>query len=394
MVTILCVATYLKGEPFIRECHRLGATVLLLTEHSLVNAAWPAEAIAEVHSVPRTASDADVRHVVASIARRRRIERIAALDDFDVETGAMVREYLQLPGFGRTVASRFRDKLAMRTQAKRLGLHAPEFTPVFNDSEVDAWASRVTPPWVLKPRGMAAATGIRRIDERDQLWPALEAIGDERPNFLLEQFVAGDVYHVDSIVRHGEVVFSVVSKYRQPPFQIAHHGGVFVTRTIPDASPEAAPFIAANTALLTGFDLRNGVSHSEYIRGERGVTFLETSARVGGAYIVDVVEAATGVFLWMEWARLEIAGEHGHYGPPVGRRDSAGIALCLARQEYPDLSTYTDPEIALTVAKPHHAGVVVRSPDPRRIEVLLDQYVERFSRDFLAPMPPPARPTA
>jgi biotin carboxylase len=394
MLTILCVATYLKGEPFIRECHRLGATVLLLTEHSLVNAGWPEEAIAEVHSVARTATEADVRHVVASIARRRRIDRIAALDDFDVETGAMVREYLQVPGFGRTVASRFRDKLAMRTQARRIGLHAPEFTPVFNDAEVGEWAGRVPPPWVLKPRGMAAATGIRRVEDRDQLWPALEAAGDERPNFLLEQFVAGDVYHVDSIVRHGEIVFSVVSKYRQPPFQIAHHGGVFVTRTIPGESPEAAPFITANNALLTGFDLRNGVSHSEYILGGHGVTFLETSARVGGAYIVDVVEAATGVNLWVEWARLEIAGEDGHYEIPAARRDSAGIALCLARQEYPDLSPYADPEIVLKVAKPHHAGVVLRSPDPRRIEALLDQYVERFSRDFLATLPPPARPTA
>jgi biotin carboxylase len=282
----------------------------------------------------------------------------------------------------------------MRTQARRIGLHAPEFTPVFNDAEVGEWAGRVPPPWVLKPRGMAAATGIRRVEERDQLWPALEAAGDERPNFLLEQFVAGDVYHVDSIVRHGEVVFSAVSKYRQPPFQIAHHGGVFVTRTIPGESPEAAPFVAANNALLTGFDLRNGVSHSEYILGERGVTFLETSARVGGAYIVDVVEAATGVNLWVEWARLEMAGEHGPYETPAARRDSAGIALCLARQEYPDLSPYADPEIVLKVAKPYHAGVVVRSPDPRRIEGLLDQYVERFSRDFLATLPPPARPTA
>jgi biotin carboxylase len=393
MLTILCVATYLKGEPFIRECHRLGARVLLLTEDSLVKAAWPVEAIAETHSIPRTASEADMRRVVASVARRHRIDRIAALDDFDVEIGAMVREYLQVPGFGRTVASRFRDKLTMRTQARRLGLHAPEFTSVFNDSDVDDWASRVAPPWVLKPRGMAAATGIRLIAERDQLWPTLDATGDERPDFLLEQFVAGDVYHVDSIVRHGAVVFSVVSKYRQSPFQIAHHGGVFVTRTLPAQSPEALPFVAANNSLLTGFELRNGVSHSEYIRGERGVTFLETSARVGGAYIADVVAAATGVNLWVEWARLEVAGEHGHYETPVGGPDSAGIALCLARQERPDFSTYTDPEIVLTVPRPHHAGLIVRSADARRVETLLDQYVERFSRDFLATLPAPARPT-
>jgi biotin carboxylase len=404
MLTILCVATYLKGEAFIRECRRLGATVVLLTDDTLVNADWPRDAIAEVHSVPRTASEADVRRVAGSIARRHRIDRVAALDDFDVETGAMLREFLQVPGFGRTVAARFRDKLMMRTEASRAGLRVPAFTRVVNDDEVNQWADQVAAPWVLKPRGMAAATGIRVIASRGQLWPALESTGDERPMFLLEKFVAGDVYHVDAIVRHGRIVFSAVSKYGRPPIQIAHEGGVFVTRTLPRQSREAAPFVAANDTLLTAFDLRNGVSHSEYISsspaapkqagGESGVTFLETSARVGGAYISDVVEAATGVNLWVEWARLELAGETGAYEWPAALDGSAGIALCLARQESPDLSPYDDPEIVLRVRRPHHAGLIVRSPDAWRIETLLEEYVRRFSHDFLAMMPAPTRPTA
>ena len=404
MLTILCVATYLKGEAFIRECHRLGATVVLLTDETLVHAEWPMEAIAEVHAYPRTASEADVRRVVASLARRHRIDRVAALDDFDVETGAMLREFLQVPGFGRTIAARFRDKLMMRTEASRAGLRVPPFTRVVNDDEVNRWAEIVEPPWVLKPRGMAAATGIQVVATRGQLWPALESTGDERPMFLLEQFVAGDVYHVDAIVRAGRVVFSAVSKYGRPPIQIAHDGGVFVTRTLPPASAEAAPFTEANNTLLTAFDLRNGVSHSEYIsssavalaqaEGKGGVTFLETSARVGGAYISDVVEAATGANLWVEWARLELAGDTGDYEPPPMRTDTAGIALCLARQESPDLSAYNDSEIALRVNRPHHAGLIVRSSDPRRVETLLDDYVRRFSHDFLAMLPAPSRPTA
>ena len=404
MVTILCVATYLKGEAFIRECHRLGAVVLLLTEEGLATAEWPREAIAEIHTIPRTASEADIRRVVGSIARRHRIDRVAALDDFDVEMGAMLREFLQVEGFGRTVAGRFRDKLMMRTEATRAGIPVPAFTRVINDAEVNDWADEIAPPWVLKPRGMAAATGIRVVATRAQLWPALESIGDERPMFLLERFVAGDVYHVDAIVRNARIVFQTVSKYGRPPIQIAHDGGVFVTRTLVsadltrsaplEASNEAAPFLTANERLLAAFELRNGVSHSEYISGENGVTFLETSARVGGAYISDVVEAATGVNLWVEWARLEIAGEGGDYRLPELRRDSAGIALCLARQESPDLSPYIDPEIVLRVRRPHHAGLIVRSPDPERVGALLDSYVDRFSRDFLATMPAPERPTA
>ena len=89
MRTILCVATYLKGDAFIRECHRHGWTVLLLTAEKLAGAAWPRESIAGVHTTARDAPENDIRRTVAAIARGHRIDRVAALDDFDVETGAM-----------------------------------------------------------------------------------------------------------------------------------------------------------------------------------------------------------------------------------------------------------------------------------------------------------------
>jgi biotin carboxylase len=399
MPTILCIATYLKGEAFLRECRRQGCVVLLLTADSLVNAEWPRGSIDEIHSVPREASTDDVLRAVDRIAKTRRIDRVTALDDFDVEIAAAVREHLQLAGMGRTTASRFRDKLAMRTKARSIGLPVPEFTPVFTDSEVDAWTTRVPPPWVLKPRSSAAAIGIKKVADKEELWRALDAAGDRRSHCLLEAFVAGEVYHVDSILWHGEVVFAVAFKYGRPPIEIAHQGGIFVTRRLRDDSEEGAALLAANRRLQKGLGLQRGVSHTEFIgrrsaerEGSRDVVFLETSARVGGAFIVDTIEAATGVNLWHEWARLEIAGEDGDYAVPAHRDDYAGIVLSLARQADPDTSSYTDPEIVTRIRKHHHAGLIVSAADPTRIEALIADYTERFTRDFFATVPPPERP--
>src|SRR3954453_15115188 len=194
MLTILCIATYFKGDPFLQECKALGCTVLLLTSDALTGAEWPRASIDEIHSVPRDASDRTIRRRVDTIARRHRIDRIAALDDFDVEMAAMLREHLRVPGMGRTTASRFRDKLAMRMQARPLGIPVPEFSPVFNDRDVAEWAGRVAPPWVLKPRSSAAAIGIKKVNDRAALWRALDAAGHDRARCVLEQFVPGDVY--------------------------------------------------------------------------------------------------------------------------------------------------------------------------------------------------------
>jgi len=408
MLNILCIATYLKGDAFLRECHRQGCRVLLLTADSLADAAWPRDVIDEIHTIRRDASDDVYRRRVDAIARHQRIDRVVALDDFDVETGAMLREHLQLPGFGRTAASRFRDKLAMRTSARALGIGVPEFTPVFTDEVVAEWAGRVQPPWVLKPRSSAAAIGIKKVGGSDELWRALDTAGDQRSNCVLEQFVRGDVYHVDSIVCNGEVVFAVAFKYGRPPMEIAHEGGIFITRRLDDSSAEAKALLDCNRRLQAGFGMMRGVSHTEFIgpaesphsvgnpqsavRNHGDVVFLETSARVGGAFIVDTIEAATGLNLWAEWARLEIAGEAGRYAPPAPRRDYAGIVLSLARQEEPDMSAYVDPEIRLKIEKHHHAGIIVAAPEAQRVEALLDDYSRRFYTDFFATAPPPERP--
>jgi biotin carboxylase len=394
-MTILCIATYLKGERFLLECRRLGVKVLLLTADSLRDAAWPREAIDEIHTIARDAGDAAVKRRVDEIARRHRIERVAALDDFDVEMGAMVREHLQVEGMGRTVASRFRDKLAMRVKARSSGIPVPEFSPTFTDADVNDWTSRIAPPWVLKPRSSAAAIGIKKVRSSDDLWRALEAAGDNRTNTVLEQFVPGDVYHVDSIVWRGAVAFAVAFKYGRPPMEIAHEGGLFITRRLADDSEEGAALLALNRRLQGALGLQRGVSHSEFIRasgGSGGFVFLETSARVGGAFIVDTIEAATGVNLWAEWAKIELAGDAGEYVVPPRRDDFAAIVLTLARQEAPDMSAYVDREIVKTIRKDHHAGLIVTSADTARIDALLADYTGRFYRDFFATAPAPDRP--
>jgi hypothetical protein len=154
--------------------------------------------------------------------------------------------------------------------------------------------------------------------------------------------------------------------------------------------------MAINREVLSTLGLVRGVAHTEFIRSVEDSRwyFLETSARVGGAYIVDVVEAATGINLWREWAKIEIAGEEKPYHLPNVKDTYAGLALTLSRQEQPDTSSYTDPEIVYRVTKKHHAGLIVASPDPRRVDALLDNYTGRFMQDFYAYAPAPESPTA
>lgn len=390
--TLLCIATYLKGHDFLRECRTQGCRVLLLTEEKLRDADWPRDSVDDFYFIRRDMPHEDIRKGAAHLARRERIDRIVALDDFDVELAAMLREHLFIPGMGETTGRAFRDKLAMRRRARSAGIPCPDFVHVLNEDAIREWTSRIPPPWVMKPRGQAAAIGIKKIHSAEELWRAIDASGDGFAEFVLEQFIPGDVFHVDSIVFGRQVRFAVASRYSTPPMAVAHEGGIFATRTLHPTNPLSQALLASNARVLESFGLVRGASHTEFIHARSGEWyFLETSARVGGAYIVDVVEAATGVNLWREWAKVEIAGEDGVYESPAGRDHCGGIVLSLARQEQPDLTAYNDPEIAVRVRKSHHAGLIVTSPSAERVEQLIEDYTRRFYVDFHASAPPPAR---
>ncbi len=395
-MTLLCLATFEKGAEFMREAKQQGARVLLITIEKLQDVAWPHESIDEVFYMPDEHKREDLIHGVSYLARNEQIDRIVPLDEFDLEVAAALREHLRVPGMGETTVRYFRDKLAMRKKAQEERILVPEFVPVLNYDRLREYMDRVPPPWILKPRTSASAIGIKKIHEPEQLWRILDELGDEQSFHLLERFVAGDVFHVDAIVSDREVLFDEAHQYASPPFEVYHGGGLFCSRTLPRDSEEAHTLKEMNRTLVQKLGLLQGALHSEFIRGQEDgrYYFLETAARVGGAHIIEMVEAATGINLWHEWARLEIAQARGEeYRVPEHRQDYAGVLISLARQEWPDTSAYDDPEIVWRLRKKHHAGLIVASHDPQRIWELQQRYMERFYHDFYARMPAADKPT-
>lgn len=395
-LTFLCITTYEKGQEFMRECKRQGYRVILLTAEKLRDADWPRESIDDTFYLPEEIPLADIVKAVTHLARTHRLDRIVALDEYDMETAATLREHLRIPGMGLTTMRYFRDKLAMRMRALDRGVRVPDFVPVVNHSDIRYYLEHVPGPWVLKPRQEASAIGIRKINAPEELWPVLDQLGEKQSLFLLEKFVPGEVYHVDSVVSENEVLFANVSKYGKPPMNVAQGGGIFTTFTIPRGSDADSSLRTINSDLIAALGLLRGVAHAEFIQADSdgNFYFLECAARVGGAYINEMVEAATGLNLWREWARIEIAGGDGSYKLPPVREEYAGVILSLARQEDPDTSAYNDPEVCLRIKRHHHAGLVLRSPDPERIPALLENYARRFADEFLAIAPPRDKPTA
>ena len=394
-LNIVCLATYFKGVDFIRECKSRGNTVVLITKEKMLGEDWPRESIDELIALPNGAKLDLFIHLLSLLGRQMRIDRVVALEEFDVITAAQLREHFCLPGMPTATARLFRDKGVMAAKARAAGLVVPEFVPLLNYDELRAFMQRVSPPWIVKPRSDVSAIGIRKVNEVNDIWQVLdeldsrERLRERAAHHLLAKFVAGDVFHVDSIVSNGRVIFAGANQYGRPPMDVAHKGGAYISHTVARRSDDEKTLLEANRKLIRVLGLKDGAAHAEFIKSSADgkFYFLEIAARVGGAYIAEVLEAASGINLWREWAKLEIAEGPVHRIAPT-RKEYAGIVLSLARQEFPDTSAYDDPEVVYRVKKKHHAGLIVRSPKLERVEELLQSYSSRFAEDFAAVLPP------
>ena len=398
-----CISCYFKGGLFLKACKEAGNTVYLLTMQKLEHEAWPREAIDEMLFMETDSNDpanlGNLAKGFAWFAKDRQIDRIVALDDFDVEKAAYLREEFRIPGMGQTTARFFRDKLAMRVRAHDAGVPVPRFSDLFNNQRLADFANHVEYPCLVKPRGEASATGITKVHSAEHLWQVVHDLGDKRHKYLVEQFRPGDVYHVDAISVDGKLEFCQVSRYLDTPFEVAHGGGIFRSVSVPYDHSDARALREQTGEVLEAFSMQFSASHTEWIKLPSGeFVFLETASRVGGAHVAEMVEAATGVSLWAEWARLETAMAYGQlkdhtYKVPARRYDQAGIIVSLSRYEHPDTSPFNDPEVVWKMEKRHHVGVIVSSDSTQRVRSLLDAYAERISKDYHASAPAPEKST-
>ena len=401
-LSILCVASFFKGEAFMRSAKAEGCTVYLITSAQLKEENWPFESIDETFYVNDINGEKGVWNmdeVIAGLAwvvRARPIDRVVSLDDFDVEKGAALREHFRIPGMGQTTCRYFRDKLAMRVKAAEAGIRVPAFSPLFTDEVINNYLDTVAAPWLIKPRGEASATGIKKAHSKDEAWQILNNLGDRRHQFLIEQFRPGDVFHCDALSLDEKVVFCRNSRYLSTPMEVAHGGGVFRSTTVEFDSADDKELHKMNAAVMSAFGMNYSASHTEFIKDREtgNFVFLETACRVGGANLAEMVEMSSGINLWAEWARIEVAvAKAEKYKLPKVRNDHAGIVVSLSRHQWPNTSGFQESEIVWRMNKEHHIGLIVQAKKSARVLELLDTFTQRVFNDFHAAAPIQDRPT-
>jgi hypothetical protein len=325
---ILCMAASHTGDRFLEELASLGCRAVLLTIDEQRNAEWPSDAISELHSMPAGMTLQQITNTVTYLARFRKFARLIALDNFNVQIAAALREHLRIPGMGVTTACYFSDKLAARLKASQMGMSVAAFTSVANYDELRQFMQAVPSPWLLTPRSASRDYESPQLDESEQIWRALDELGDHQSGFLLEQSIEGERMHVDSLTADGTVVFSAVSPYRTASSEGAEAGELVPSSQKTSAKAEIERLRRANTALLSSMRMARGITHTEFLRSNATgeFYFMETAASVDDRCVADMMQERHGLNLWREWAGLEVAAMRGErYALPSSASGRKGL---------------------------------------------------------------------
>ncbi|MDI9939257.1 ATP-grasp domain-containing protein [Rhodococcus sp. IEGM 1351] len=260
----------------------------------------------------RAVVTAETNDPAGALDAARRIHAEAPLDgvltscDYYLSTAARIACELGLPGPAPEAVEIACGKARTRAMLDRAGIAGPRhaIAPIDDRAALRAAAETVGFPLVVKPTDLCAGMFVRRADD----WATLEtAAGDLRrfevnargqrrdPVVLLEEFLDGPEFSVESWIRHGEIhTVGVTDKSLGGASGFVETGHMFPA----DLTDEyRAQLVTAAEAAINAIGLDHGVVHTELRLTAAGPRIIEINPRPAGNQITELIRHVTGIDL-------------------------------------------------------------------------------------------------
>lgn len=240
---------------------------------------------------------------------------------------AEVREELGIEGMRPEVANRFRDKSEMKDVLRANGLPCARHVLAESADEAVAFATKIGFPVVVKPPAGAGSIATFKADDeaalRDAVSKAAPRHGDPA---LIEEFIVGDEYSLETISIDGKAVWHSLTHYYPNPLDVVRNKWiqwcVVSPREVDDAKYD--DIRDAGSRALTALGMETGLSHMEWFRRRDGsIAISEVAARPPGAQITTLNSRAHDIDFVRAWTEVMIFSR---FEKPT-RKYAVGIAF-------------------------------------------------------------------
>lgn len=313
-----------------------------------------------VVAVPGYDTGSRVECEVDELCRTGSVSTLVHVTEDDILRAAGIRDRFGLPGPRTDDVLPWRDKYRMKCHVAGAGVATAAFAVPSGPDEAAEFGERHGYPVVVKPRLGFASHGVRVVHDRDAL--VVELAGRDPDDVMIEQYVPGDMFHLDGFAQDGKVLHVSPSRYLNGclAFQDgAPLGSVQLDRDDPswDALADMAEQVVAALPPLDFCPY-----HLEIFRRPDGeLVFCEIACRLGGGHIMEAFTRSTGVNPARLWIRHQLGLDDGPAVPVPSTGRLHGWLLVPPRTGR--LVEIREPE-----GVAHLTDFVVKTPVPREFD--------------------------
>lgn len=223
-------------------------------------------------TLPTSKDPMELLQLITEVYQKFPFERVVGIDENTVLPAAFIRQAFNIQGPKPAEVEAFRSKRAMKNWL------APRGVRVIRDLDQAAFEAGPFAPCVIKPADGFASLGVRICHTKEDYERYRhELTGDA----MLEEYVAGEVYHVDGAYNEDGIV-SVPHVYINNCWD--HYVKGWPVGSVGVDDPVLKQRLVDFTRdVVKALPLKEGVYHMELIRtpGDE-LVFVEIGGRVGG----------------------------------------------------------------------------------------------------------------
>lgn len=211
---------------FLKELQKLGKNVVLLDAKDNAHLKYPKGV--ETIFLPSLDKNT-VMEKIGILEKTYNFTAVGTIFEHCIETAALVREHLCLPGFSYKKTLISRNKILMMDFLKKAGVRIPAYEPFVSNmpkKDILKLAKNFNAPFILKLAMGSANVGLRLVRAEEDFWHCYQGglqdaknyhlkkyeLNDWSKEWLISEYIGGKEIEADMYIEEGKIRFKAIQE--------------------------------------------------------------------------------------------------------------------------------------------------------------------------------------
>ena len=213
---------------------------------------------------------------------------ISDQNDFAINTYGYLCTKLKLSGIDFRITNQFTNKYLCKKKLSKYSTvkkNIPKICLVKDFKSGNFNSKNV----IVKPTSMQGSRYIYQLSNQQNLKKKInEVIKNNKEDFVVEEFIEGEIYTIDAAVHNNQIQFLTLAKKKKFPNSFIDKEVIYYKNT---NSLKFKLLKNLNKKIIEILKLKNGITHGEYVFSKKNRKFylVEIACRGGGSGTTDII---------------------------------------------------------------------------------------------------------